>query len=106
MPKFSENKTSLYFPMVVKKLHHPRLFAYLQGQHERGEAKKLICDVAEEHLKQETTDEMQEHAELIRRLDEIRELLKTGVSILPTESQEESAKQSQKVSGLLAALGL
>lgn len=75
---------------------------------EQGAAKKFVCDVAEEHLKQDAADEMQEHAELIRRLDEIRELLKTGVSIIPTETNDtqENVKQSPKVSGLLSALGL
>ena len=110
MPKFSENKTSVYFPMVVKRLDYPHLFDYLQKKRERGAAKKFVCDSAEEHLKQIAVkpEQVQEHEELIRRLDEIRELLKTGVAIIPAESDEapEHAKQSPKVSGLLSALGL
>lgn len=101
---------SIYFQAIVREVEHPFLHKYLSSKKGRGAAKKFVCDAAEDVLKQQKREpeQVQEHEELIRRLDEIRELLKTGVAIIPTESDEapEHVKQSPKVSGLLSALGL
>lgn len=96
--------TSKYFSMIIRKVEHPNLYAFINGKADRGEKKKFICDAAEHVL--EKGEEAQQIARLEERLDEIRELLKSGVILQGNESEERVKPESEKVSGLLSALGL
>lgn len=103
---------SIYFPIVIGAVEHPLLFAYMQRQHVRGEAKKFICDAAEEKLERQQKPPKEEaiDAESIRRLeerlDEIREMLQRGVVLQDADADNGGRQESEKVSSLLSKLGM
>ena len=105
MHKSSQNEQSIYVPMKVNKQAHPCLFEFLNQSLGRGEIKKRICDAIERELKHEVMQTQQETSlhRLETRLDEIRDLLLNGN--FAGIQKEKSETQSQKVSGLLSAIG-
>lgn len=105
-------KKSTYFPMIVNGVEHPLLFVFIKNHRERGEAKKFVCDVAEEELKRQQKPPKNDavDAESIRRLeerlDEIREMLRRGVVFQDADTGDGGGQESEKVSSLLSKLGM
>lgn len=103
---------SIYFPIVIGEVEHPFLYAFMQKPHARGEAKKFICDAAEEKLERQQKPPKEEaiDAESIRRLeerlDEIREMLRRGVVLQDADADNGGGQESEKVSSLLSKLGM
>ena len=104
---------SITFQEVVNEVEHPFLHEYLAREYVnskkvRGLAKKFVCDAAENALKRQETqaEEMQEHRELLERLEEIKRLLESGTVAISAETQTTPEKHSAKVSDRLRHLGL
>lgn len=101
---------SIYFQALINEVDFPFLYDFLKreyaGEHTvRGYAKKYVCDAAEERLRRQEREqeETQDHAELIQRLDEIRQMLRSGVRV-PSETVEELKQESSRVKDSLRAL--
>lgn len=101
---------SIYFQALVNKIDFPLLYEFLDREYVgedtvRGYAKKYVCDAAENALKQQERkqEDTQEHAELIQRLDEIRQMLRSGVRV-PSETVEELKQESSRIKDSLRAL--
>ena len=101
---------SIYFQALVNEVDFPFLYDFLKREYVgdntvRGYAKKYVCDSAEERLRRQEREqeETQDHAELIQRLDEIRQMLRSGVRV-PSETVEELKQESSRVKDSLRAL--
>lgn len=100
---------STFFQARINERDFPRLYRYLtQVKHADtlpGSAKKFFCETVEEQLRRQEMqkEETQEHAELLQRLDEIRQMLRSGVRV-PSETVEELKQESSRVKDSLRAL--
>ena len=101
---------SIYFQALINEVDFPFLYDFLKREYVgdntvRGYAKKYVCDAAEERLRRNKSEQenAQEHAELIERLDEIRQMLRSGVKI-PSAEIEELKQESSRVKDSLRAL--
>ena len=101
---------SIYFQALINEVDFPFLHDFLKREYVgdnaiRGFAKKIVCDAVEDYLRRQNTqeNETQEHAELLQRLDEIRQMLRSGVRV-PSETVEELKQESSRVKDSLRAL--
>lgn len=101
---------SIYFQAIVNEVDFPYLYDFLKREYAgentvRGSAKRFVCKTVEDFLEAQDRkkEESQEHAELIQRLDEIRQMLRSGVRV-PSETVEELKQESSRVKDSLRAL--